>query len=115
MKYIKLFESFDMNKIENDIHGLLVELLDKKFHFTVQVITKESVFVKISKDDMLDLFQYKEVKDYIAIVSDYLEYALKGSIKMDYYIELLRTNSTYLNEPNDNDMINRISIMFRKI
>jgi hypothetical protein len=115
MKYIKLFESFDMNKIENDIHGLLVELLDKKFHFTVQVITKESVFVKISKDDMLDLFQYKEVKDYTGIIADYLEYALKGNIKMDYYIELLGTNSTYLNEPKDNDMINRISITFRKL
>ncbi len=115
MKYIKLFESFDKFKIDNDIHGLLVELWDKKFHFTVKVISKESVFVKISKNDMIYLFQYKEVKDYIGIIADYLKYELKGNIKMDYYSELIKSNSTYTYEPDDDSKINRISIMFRKI
>ena len=118
MKYIKLFESFDKFKIDNDIHGLLVELYDKNFHCTVNVITKESVFVKISKNDMVDLFQYKEVKDYIAIIADYLEYELKANIKMDYYSELLRrrkSTATYTHEPDDDSKINRISIMFRNV
>jgi uncharacterized protein (UPF0335 family) len=42
MKYIKLFESFNRTKLEEDINGVLVELVDKGFE--VKVIVKPDYF-----------------------------------------------------------------------
>jgi hypothetical protein len=85
MKYIKFFESFNRTKLEEDINGILVELVDKGFR--VNVTTQpffddipNNVQIFIASDNENN-FIYNEISDYIDTVIDYMSYAWVDAIK----------------------------------
>lgn len=97
MRHIKLFEGFASDKekslkdkISADIDGILVELVDKGFRTTinVRIVNYDSyVYVKIDMKPTTGFggyakhFKYKEVKDYIHTIIDYLEYTIDTDYK----------------------------------
>jgi hypothetical protein len=101
MKYIKLFESFNRTKLEEDINGILVELVDKGFE--VKVIVKPDyrprfkgfddvpntieVYINIGSFKTTSYnnnnFVYSEISDYILTLIDYVNYAWADASKLD--------------------------------
>jgi hypothetical protein len=102
MKYIKLFESFNRTKLEEDINGVLVELVDKGFE--VKVIVNQTIFLinQASFDEVPNTievyisigsfkttsynnnnFVYSEISDYILTLIDYVNYAWADASKLD--------------------------------
>jgi uncharacterized protein (UPF0335 family) len=102
MKYIKLFESFNRTKLEEDINGVLVELVDKGFDVKVIVkpdylflINHQTSFNEVSntievyistgsfKTTIDNNFVYNEISDYILTLIDYVNYAWSDALKLD--------------------------------
>ena len=112
MKHIKLFENFDVNRLSDNIEGILVELNDYGFRYKVDIYD-EFIDLSIRKSDSSD-FIYNEVKDYILTIIDYYEglfgsdldisYEYKNIVKM-YGNEHFITNKS---EPKDDKSINVI-------
>jgi hypothetical protein len=103
MKYIKFFESFNRTKLEEDINGILVELVDKGFE--VKVIVKPDYLFLINQASFDEVpntievyisigsfkttsynnnnFVYSEISDYILTLIDYVNYAWSDASKLD--------------------------------
>ena len=87
MKYIKLFENFDENKIKSDLQDIFVELVDSGF--VVNVSTH-----LVNLDDNIEFefkkkysnFRYKDIKEYVLMALDYIE-TLWGDIDVEYKTE----------------------------
>ena len=88
MKYIKLFENFDEDKIKSDLQDIFVELIDNGF-----VVNVSTHLVKL--DDNIDFefkkkggsnFKYQDIKEYVLMAFDYIE-TLWGSIEVEYKTE----------------------------
>lgn len=88
MKYIKLFENFDENKIKSDLQAIFVELIDNGFVvnvFTHLINLEDDIEFEFKKKDNSD-FKYKDIKEYVLMALDYIEILL-GSIEVEYRIE----------------------------
>lgn len=88
MRYIKLFENFDENKIKSDLEAIFVELVD--YDFTVNIFTH---LVNLENDIELEFkkkdggnFKYDDIKEYVLMALDYIEILWK-SIGVEYRIE----------------------------
>ena len=88
MRYIKLFENFDENKIKSDLQDIFVELVDNDF--VVNVSTH-----LVNLDDNIDFefkkkggsnFKYQDIKEYVLMALDYIE-TLWGDIDVEYKTE----------------------------
>ena len=104
MKHIKLFEGFGYlsdkekslkDKISSDIDGILVELVDKGFRIAkfIRIVNYASyVYIKIDMKPTTGVggygkhFKYKEVKDYIHTIIDYLKYSIDRNIKICFEV-----------------------------
>ena len=116
MKYIKFFEGFDskypIDKIEIDIDGMLIELIDNNFSIKKD-FTNSYISISISKKVN---FKYDEIKDYVDTMLDYLNNALGDDIsiefKTDTIYEIYRKEHylTKNDEPYANSQINLIKI-----
>ena len=88
MRYIKLFENFDENKIKSDLQDIFVELIDNGF--VVNISTH-----LVNLDDNIELefnkkggsnFKYQDIKEYVLMALDYIE-TLWGDIDVEYKTE----------------------------
>jgi len=87
MRYIKLFENFDENKIKSDLHDIFVELVDNGF--VVNVSTH-----LVNLDDNIEFefkkkggnFKYQDIKEYVSMALDYIE-TLWNSIDVEFRTE----------------------------
>lgn len=88
MKYIKLFENFDENKIKSELQAIFVELIDNGFVvnvFTHLINLEDDIEFEFKKKDNSD-FKYKDIKEYVLMALDYIEILL-DSIEVEYRIE----------------------------
>ena len=88
MKYIKLFENFDENKIKSDLQDIFVELIDNGFVvnvFTHLVNLDDNIEFEFKKKDGSN-FKYQDIKEYVLMALDYIE-TLWGSIDVEYKTE----------------------------
>jgi len=76
MKYIKLFESFDIREenTKSDIYGIFVELVDLGYEIEVDIdrsVTGDQIYVEISKDYFGD--NLEKIGEYTEMLEDYLK------------------------------------------
>ena len=80
MKYIKLFENFksEIDKVENDIRGILIDLEDKGFVIYTSIqMNNITSYIDIVISSRRDNFKYKEISEYIFTLIDYVKYLYK--------------------------------------
>lgn len=120
MKYIKLFEDFDVNGFHNSVESTLVELDDAGFKHTLSIYD-ELIDLRITKKDGSD-FVYTDIKDYVLTIIDYYNETV-GNIDVSYYFNTLDKAYSGLNdtllqtpvvlqhsfEPEDNRLINLLN------
>jgi hypothetical protein len=88
MKYIKLFENFDENKIKSDLQDIFVELVDNGFVVNVSthlVNLDDNIDFEFKKKDSSN-FKYQDIKEYVLMALDYIE-TLWNSINVEYKTE----------------------------
>lgn len=69
MKYIKLFEDFDVDRFSNSVESTLIELDDAGFKHKL-TIYDALIDLNIVKKDRSD-FVYSDIKDYVLTIIDY--------------------------------------------
>ncbi len=88
MKWIKLFEKFDIREnTKNDIHGIFVELKDIGYDIEVHINkSSNQITVMIYKSDELDekFNDLEEIVDCLKMFEDYLKIYLK-EYDINYY------------------------------
>lgn len=85
MRYIKLFENFEENKIKSDLQDIFVELVDNGFVIEVSY-RDDLVYVHIGKPKDKNI---SEVKDYILMFIDYMnDFWDKSYVSATYEYEL---------------------------
>jgi hypothetical protein len=87
MRYIKLFENFDEDKIKSDLQDIFVELIDNGFVINVSthlVNLDDNIEFEFKKKD--SNFRYKDIKEYVLMALDYIE-TLWGDIDVEYKTE----------------------------
>lgn len=88
MRYIKLFENFDENKIKSDLQDIFVELIDNGFVVNVSthlVNLDDNIDFEFKKKDGSN-FKYQDIKEYVLMALDYIE-TLWNSINVEYKTE----------------------------
>ena len=88
MRYIKLFENFDENKIKSDLQDIFVELIDNGFVVNVSthlVNLDDNIDFEFKKKDSSN-FKYQDIKEYVLMALDYIE-TLWNSINVEYKTE----------------------------
>ena len=88
MRYIKLFENFDENKIKSDLQDIFVELIDNGFVVNVSthlVNLDDNIEFEFKKKDGSN-FKYQDIKEYVLMALDYIE-TLWNSINVEYKTE----------------------------
>ena len=88
MKYIKLFENFDENKIKSNLQDIFVELIDNGFVVNVSthlVNLDDNIDFEFKKKDSSN-FKYQDIKEYVLMALDYIE-TLWNSINVEYKTE----------------------------
>ena len=88
MRYIKLFENFDENKIKSDLQDIFVELIDNGFIVNVSthlVNLDDNIEFEFKKKDGGN-FKYQDIKEYVLMALDYIE-TLWNSINVEYKTE----------------------------
>lgn len=88
MKYIKLFENFDENKIKSNLQDIFVELIDNGFVVNVSthlVNSDDNIEFEFKKKDGSN-FKYQDIKEYVLMALDYIE-TLWNSINVEYKTE----------------------------
>ena len=88
MKYIKLFENFDENKIKSDLQDIFVELIDNGFVVNVSthlVNLDDNIEFEFKKKGGSN-FKYQDIKEYVLMALAYIE-TLWGSIDVEYKTE----------------------------
>lgn len=88
MKYIKLFENFDENKIKSDLQDIFVELVDNGFVVNVSthlVNLEDNIEFEFKKKGSSN-FKYQDIKEYVLMALDYIE-TLWGNIEVEYKTE----------------------------
>ena len=81
MKYIKLFEEFDVNGFSNQVESTLIQLSEAGFEHALSV-HDYLVTLTVSKKDGSD-FIYDDIKDYLLTIIDYY-YDTVGDIDVSY-------------------------------
>lgn len=103
MKWIKLFEKFDIREnIKDDIHGIFVELKDIGYDIEVHITKCKSgdqITVMIYKSDELDekFDDLEEICECLKMFEDYLKIYLK-EYEIKYYGNYRFTNTDILQE-----------------
>jgi hypothetical protein len=88
MRYIKLFENFDEDKIKSDLQDIFVELVDNGFVVNVSthlVNLDDNIEFEFKKKGGSN-FKYKDIKEYVLMALDYIE-TLWNSIDVEYKTE----------------------------
>lgn len=88
MKYIKLFENFDEDKIKSDLQDIFVELVDNGFVVNVSthlVNLDDNIEFEFKKKDGSN-FKYKDIKENVLMALDYIE-TLWNSIDVEFRTE----------------------------
>jgi len=88
MRYIKLFENFDENKIKSDLQDIFVELVDNGFVVNVSthlVNLDDNIEFEFKKKDGSN-FKYQDIKEYVLMALDYIE-TLWDSIEVEFRTE----------------------------
>lgn len=90
MRYIKLFENFDENKIKSDLQDIFVELIDNGFVVNVSThlrsrFVHDNIEFEFKKKDGSN-FKYQDIKEYVLMALDYIE-TLWGDIDVEYKTE----------------------------
>jgi hypothetical protein len=88
MRYIKLFENFDENKIKSDLQDIFVELVDNGFVVNVSthlVNLDDNIEFEFKKKGSSN-FKYQDIKEYVLMALDYIE-TLWGDIDVEYKTE----------------------------
>lgn len=120
MKYIKLFEDFDVDGFHNSVESTLAELEDDGFKPTLSIYD-ELIDLSITKKDGSD-FVYSDIKDYVSTIIDYYNETV-CNIDVSYYFNTLEKAYSGLNdtllqtpavlqhsfEPEDNRLINLLN------
>jgi hypothetical protein len=86
MKYIKLFEDFDLLNYD-DIKYIFIELEDDGFDINInisnsliEVEIKKKGLIGLSLDCKPFLFKYEDISDYLKRFNDYIDYSIKDYI-----------------------------------
>lgn len=86
MKYIKLFEDFDVDRFSNSVESTLIELDDAGFKHKL-TIYDALIDLNIVKKDRSD-FVYSDIKDYVLTIIDYYNETV-GNIDISYYFNTI--------------------------
>jgi hypothetical protein len=108
MKHLKLFENFEKenffksneDKLRTDIDGIFVDLLDKRFNYSVYF--KEYLEINI-EHSVNDWFFFDEIYEELMMLKDYMNIKFKNDIEFKYNYEKYFTFGNY-NKNNKTDM-----------
>ena len=86
MKYIKLFEDFDVDGFHNSVESTLAELEDDGFK-PILSIFDELISLEVYKKDKSE-YVYSDIKDYVLTIIDYYNETV-GNIDISYYFNTI--------------------------